>query len=546
MLDVKDLTIEYGQQDRARKIVEDISFHLDRGDSLGIVGESGSGKTVTALSLLGLLPQSMEMIAGRILYTAEGGKQTDLGKLHEKEIESWRGRIAAMVFQEPMSSLNPTMKCGEQVSEAVRLHQDIKGKQAFSKTIELLEEVNLPAARPFYDKYPHQLSGGQRQRIMIAIALAGNPEILIADEPTTALDLTVQKKILELLSGIRRKRSMSLLFISHDLGVVRSVCDAALVMYRGKILEQGSTEKIFSKPGHPYTRELLACRPSQGSRNAGAPVPAVPPGKTRHYTPLPPLLEVRNLQASYTVRKNLFGKTVESLHAVDRISFHIEAGETLGLIGESGCGKSTLGRTVISLIRSRKGDILFKGESILDWNGRKLTEYRRNVQFIFQDPFSSLNPGIRIGNVLTEVMRVHGLNGKKSEREKAARDLLEKVGLSQEHFHRYAHEFSGGQRQRIGIARALAANPQLVICDESVSSLDVTVQAQILDLLNELKDSFGLTYLFISHDLAVVRYMSDRIIVMRDGRLVESGNTDDLFHRPGTAYTKELIDSILE
>ena len=569
MLLVNDLTIQHHTDGPPGIIAESVSFSLKRGDSLGIVGESGSGKTITALSLLRLLPYGLEITSGQILYTSKNGEETDLATLEEGEIRSFRGNIIAMIFQEPMSSLNPSMKCGDQIAEAVSLHLRLNRKRSLQKSLELLEEVDLPATHLFFNKYPHQLSGGQRQRVMIAMALAGDPEILLADEPTTALDVTVQKKILELLKQIQQNRGMSLIFISHDLGIIRSLCDRAIVMHQGRIVESGETKLIFENPEHPYTRGLLACRPQLSSSGSYLPTMSdflensesdISPIKTedqteRNFTtsndkgknpagPDIPLLEVRNLRTEYILRKNMLGKPVKSMSAVDHVSFHIASGETLGLIGESGCGKSTLGRSIIQLIRSREGDILFKGESVIDWKGRRLNEFRRNVQFIFQDPFSSLNPSIRIGRVLTEVMRVHGLNEGKTGREQAAKALLERVGLSEEHFHRYAHEFSGGQRQRIGIARALATNPELIICDESVSSLDVSVQAQILNLLNELKESFGLTYLFISHDLAVVKYMADRIMVMKDGKLLETAGADDLFRNPGTDYTREFIDSI--
>ena len=565
MLAVDDLTIQHPIGSTPSIIVSGISFTLERGDSLGIVGESGSGKTITALSLLRLLPYGMKISAGQICYTPENGKTVNLAELALKEMRTFRGKVIAMIFQEPMSSLNPSMRCGEQIAEAVKLHLKLNNRKVVDRTMALLEEVDLPSSRLFYNKYPHQLSGGQRQRIMIAMALAGDPEILVADEPTTALDVTVQKKILELLKQIRLKRRMSLIFISHDLGVIRSVCDRALVMYKGKIVESGDTAELFDNPQHPYTRGLLACRPQLASVHDRLPTMADflddreigtsgkkikktrrPKSSTKPdpEESLPSLLEVQDLQTSYTIRRNILGKARISLHAVDHVSFSIRPGETLGLIGESGCGKSTLGRSIIRLVRSREGNILFRGESVNNIRGRRLNEYRRNVQFIFQDPYSSLNPGIRVGRVLTEVMRVHGLHGGKTRREEAAIALLDKVGLTADHFQRYPHEFSGGQRQRIGIARALATHPKLIICDESVSSLDVSVQAQILNLLNELKDAFGLTYLFISHDLAVVKYMADRIMVMRDGKLLETADTEDLFNHPATDYTRELIASI--
>ncbi len=565
MLTVENLTIQLSSGRKCSNIVEGISFTLEKGDSLGIVGESGSGKTITALSLLRLLPHGMEIDSGDIFYTPVNGQAVNIAILPPEDMRAYRGKIMAMIFQEPMSSLNPSMMCGEQVSEAVRLHTVADRKEAVARTMELFEEVDLPSDRLFYSKYPHQLSGGQRQRVMIAMALAGDPEILLADEPTTALDVTVQQKILELLNRIRKKRGMSHIFISHDLGVIRKVCDRALIMYQGKIVESGRCAEIFSKAEHPYTRGLLACRPRITDSHARLPVMKdflespdtlldqksgsqveATGEKPVKNTNAQVLLEVRDLHSAYIIRKNFLGKTTRSLDAVDHVSFKVNEGETLGLIGESGCGKSTLGRSIIRLVRSRGGNILFRGRSVNELRGKKLNTFRREVQIVFQDPFSSLNPGMRIGRVLTEVMRVHGLNGDRSRREQAAIELLQSVGLQEDHFHRYPHEFSGGQRQRIGIARALATNPKLVICDESVSSLDVSVQAQILNLLNELKESFGLTYLFISHDLAVVKYMSDRIMVMKEGKLVETAGADDLFRNPGDDHTRELINAIPE
>lgn len=581
MLTVKNLYITLNEGALSKKVVENISFTLKPGESLGIVGESGSGKTITALSLLQLLPPGMKISRGQILLEKPGG--TDLAVLSEKQMQAYRGKVIAMIFQEPMSSLNPSMRCGDQISEAVRLHVRLSARDARARTLSLLEEVHLPAEPGFYGKYPHQLSGGQRQRVMIAMALAGNPDILIADEPTTALDVTVQKKILRLLTEIRQNRQMSMLFISHDLGVIRSVCKNTLVMYKGKIVESGRVAELFSRPKHPYTRGLIACRPLPGNKPhrlhtladfmdqgesteppADLADPQVEPSESKQdlaitqskpsespesAPPLlesaPPLLEVRNLQVVYTLKRNFFGKATKSLHAVDGISFRIDPGETLGLIGESGCGKSTLGRSLIRLIQSREGEILFRGTPVSSLKGKELSEFRRKVQFIFQDPYSSLNPRIAVGPSIMEVMRVHGVHRERKERKSAALELLGRVRLSPEHFNRYPHEFSGGQRQRIGLARALATGPELIICDESVSSLDVSVQARILNLLNDLKDSLGLTYLFISHDLSVVRYMSGRILVMKDGKLVERGYGEEVFSNPSSDYTKELIDSIL-
>jgi len=557
---VNNLTIKLKEESSSRIIVRDISFSLEPGVSMGIVGESGSGKTITALSLLKLLPPRMFISDGQIHWHGSRNQDVDLAMLDDKEIQKIRGRQISMIFQEPMTSLNPSLRCGWQIREAVSLHLGESPKRIMSQTLQLLKEVQLPSDKVFYNKYPHQLSGGQRQRIMIAMALAGNPSLLIADEPTTALDVTVQKKILDLLDDIRRNRGMSMLFISHDLGVIRQICENALVMYQGEVVESGRVDDLFDDPQHPYTRGLISCRPMLGSRpvrlptladflspspDAGEPEPGPAISQATHAEEVP-LLKVTDLHTRYVLKKSFFGKPLRSLEAVDHVSFHVCQGETLGLIGESGCGKSTLGRTLIGLIRSRKGEILYRGESVTKLRGKQLNEYRRKVQFIFQDPFSSLNPTMKIGPSIMEVMRVHGIHSSRKHRLEAALGMLDDVGLPGEFFNRYPHEFSGGQRQRIGLARALATGPELIICDESVSSLDVSVQAQILNLLNELKDKLKLTYIFISHDLAVVKYMAARILVMKDGRLVEQGPSNDLFLHPETDYTRELINSILE
>ncbi len=570
---VNNLTIKYNEGSASRTIIRDVSFSLKMRVSTGIVGESGSGKTITALSLLKLLPSGMYISEGQIRWLGSSAREVDLVTMDEEGMRQIRGRKIAMIFQEPMTSLNPSRRCGWQIGEAVSLHSGASRKRATSQTLQLLKEVHLPADMAFYRKYPHQLSGGQRQRIMIAMALAGNPSLLIADEPTTALDVTVQKKILELLDEIRKNRGMSMLFISHDLGVIRRICDNALVMYQGQIVESGRVEDLFKDPKHPYTKGLISCRPKLESNPVRLPTLAdflasgreveqpdqrqpeprrvIHRRETRPHTSREsqqdeiPLLKVSDLHTRYVLKRNFFGKPLQSLEAVDNVSFQVYQGETLGLIGESGCGKSTLGRTLIGLIRARKGEIQYKGESVIQWKGKRLNEYRRNVQFIFQDPFSSLNPSLRTGPSIMEVMRVHGICSGRKQRQYATMDLLDEVGLPGESFSRYPHEFSGGQRQRIGLARALATGPELIICDESVSSLDVSVQAQILNLLNELKDKLKLTYIFISHDLAVVKYMADRILVMKDGRLVEQGPAPELFLHPETDYTRALIDAIL-
>jgi peptide/nickel transport system ATP-binding protein len=600
VLTVKNLCISLREGNLEQKVVEDVSFTLKPGESLGIVGESGSGKTITALSILQLLPPGIRISAGEILldpiekrsFVSETSDRElpviNLTALSESQMQAYRGNVISMIFQEPMTSLNPSMRCGEQIREAVSLHTDINQTELKHKVLSLMKEVDLPGEIGFYRKYPHQLSGGQRQRIMIAMALAGNPDILIADEPTTALDVTVQKKILELLQEIKQKRKMSMLFISHDLGVISTVCDNALVMYEGKIVESGKVSKLFSKPEHPYTRGLIACRPgihpAKSSGNNPGHLPTLEdfvdtegPEKTtdpsyrkedqsntsltqsgtrktstvirealaKSDDDITPLLEVKNLSVEYSLKKNLLGREVRSHRAVNDFSFSIAPGETLGLIGESGCGKSTLGRSIISLIRSREGNILYEGKDVSSLAGKELIQFRQKVQFIFQDPYSSLNPRITAGQSIMEVMKVHGIHPGRKKRKQAVSDLLEQVGLAKEHFERYPHEFSGGQRQRIGLARALATNPELIILDESVSSLDVSVQAVILNLLNDLKNSFGLTYLFISHDLSVVRHMSDRILVMKDGNLMEEGTGEQIFEDPSSTYTRELVDSIL-
>jgi peptide/nickel transport system ATP-binding protein len=571
---VNNLTIKLQEESSSRIIVRDISFSLESGVSMGIVGESGSGKTITALSMLKLLPPRMYISDGQISWQGSNELDVNLAVLDDKEIQQIRGRQISMIFQEPMTSLNPSIRCVWQISEAVSLHQGESPKMAKNRTLQLLKEVQLPADKAFYNKYPHQLSGGQRQRIMIAMALAGNPSLLIADEPTTALDVTVQKKILDLLDTIRRKRGMSMLFISHDLGVIRQICDNALVMYQGEVVESGRVDDLFDNPQHPYTRGLISCRPMLGSQPGRLPTLAdfISPGPDArepdqgkpdqgHSADRPgtrtttlqepqleeiPLLKVSDLHTSYILKKSFFGKTLSSLEAVDHVSFHVCQGETLGLIGESGCGKSTLGHTLIGLIGSRKGEIQYRGKSVTQLKGKQLNEYRQKVQFIFQDPFSSLNPTLKIGPAIMEVMRVHGLHSSRKQRQEAALGLMDDVGLTGGFFNRYPHEFSGGQRQRIGLARALATGPELIICDESVSSLDVSVQAQILNLLNELKEKLKLTYLFISHDLAVVKHMADRIMVMKDGKLVEQGPSNELFRNPESDYTRELLDSILD
>lgn len=562
MFEIQNLHISFKNESEWIHAVKGVNFRVEKGESLGLVGESGSGKSISALAIMQLLPPQAIINSGKIIFNG-----IDLIKLNKEEIRKYRGSKIAMIFQEPMTSLNPVMKCGNQVAEAIMLHQRLNKKSAREKVISLFEQVKLPRPDELFNAYPHQISGGQKQRVMIAMAVSNNPELLIADEPTTALDVTVQKEIIGLLNDLRNAYNMSLIFISHDLGVIREVADDIAVMYKGETVETGPVEKIFKNPAHPYTKGLLACRPPLTTRltklpviedflHSGSPkdfeekiklLSEDPSERNKAHNEMysrKPLLEVENLQKSYSTRKNLFGKTISKLIAVDDVSLNVYPGETLGLVGESGCGKTTLGRSIIRLIEPDSGKIYFDEKNLLALNAKKLKSERKNISIVFQDPYSSLNPQINIGNAIMEPMTVHHLYKNSTERKKKVMELLEKAGLAKEHFYRYPHEFSGGQRQRIVIARALALQPKFIICDEAVSALDVSVQARILNLLNDLKREFGFTYIFISHDLSVVRFMSDRILVMKNGRIVESGDADTVFSHPKENYTKELIASI--
>lgn len=574
LLEVIDLVTEFKTDEGSVRAVNSISFKLYRGETIGIVGESGSGKSVTSLSIMRLIPNPPgKIVSGQIIYHTADGKQVDLVTLTESKMQTLRGNDIAMIFQEPMTSLNPVFTCGDQVMEAIMLHQLKNKADAKDLTLKLFEKVKLPNPQRVLDAYPHQLSGGQKQRVMIAMAMSCNPQILIADEPTTALDVTVQKTILELMNELKKEINSSILFITHDLGVIAEIADRVIVMYKGNIVEQGSVIDIFEHPKHPYTRSLLACRPPLGIRLKKLPTivdfmkevdgemidlpttvkeaisaQIITENETlkrrEQLAKNKTILEIKNLKTWFPSKKNFFGKTLDYVKAVDDVSFTVQEGETLGLVGESGCGKTTLGRTILRLAPAAGGEIIFDGKHILDLNQAEMTEMRKHMQIIFQDPYSSLNPRMTIGGAIQEPMTVHEIYSNEKERKDKVIELLEKVNLKPEHYNRYPHEFSGGQRQRICIARALALNPKFIICDESVSALDVSVQAQVLNLLIQLREEFKFTYIFISHDLSVVKFMSDRMVVMNKGKIEEMGISDEIYNNPQREYTKRLIAAI--
>ena len=568
LLAVKNLSVSFNQGGNETPAVKNISFSVAAGEILAIVGESGSGKSVTSLSLMQLLP-GQALVKGELLFTSKDNQTIDLAKIPAKQMNAIRGKDMAMIFQEPMTSLNPVFTCGYQVMEALQLHQNLSSAAAEQQAIALFEKVKLPEPAAMIKRYPHQLSGGQKQRVMIAMAICCNPALLIADEPTTALDVTVQKTILELVKDLQLQLGMGVILITHDLGLVADIADRVLVMYKGEIAEQGITADVLQHPAHPYTKALMACRPSRHKRGERLPV-------VSDFLPTPLLqniehkinfsetflspagsvstepktleseiaLQVENLKIYYPGKKKLFVKTPEPFKAVDGVSFTVSKGETVGLVGESGCGKTTLGRAILQLIPVTEGNIILNGVNLAKLSKQAMQPLRKNLQIVFQDPYGSLNPRLTIGAAIQEPMKVHGmLNSNNSRKEKVV-SLLEKVNLKPEHFNRYPHEFSGGQRQRICIARALALNPSFLIFDESVSALDVSVQAQVLNLLNDLKKEFGFTAIFISHDLSVVHYISDRIMVMHKGRIIEEGPADQVYFSPQNEYTKRLIAAI--
>lgn len=573
LLEVKNLEVHFKTEDAVVKAVNNISFTLEKGKTIGIVGESGSGKSVTSLSLMRLIPNPPgKIVGGQMLYHRESGT-VDITKLTEKEMQGFRGNEISMIFQEPMTSLNPVFTCGDQVVEVIQLHQKVTKAQAKEKTLELFAKVKLPNPQRIFDAYPHQISGGQKQRVMIAMAMSCNPSILIADEPTTALDVTVQATILDLIRELQVQNNMSVIFITHDLGVIAEIADHVLVMYKGNIVEQGSIKEIFANPKHPYTKGLLACRPPLDKRLSKLPVISdfmkeengqlveiassiesiinnvtVTKEQTQqrwqNLAQQQPVLELKNVKTYFPSKRNMFGKVLDYVKAVDDVSFQVAPGETLGLVGESGCGKTTLGRTILRLIPQHSGQVIFDGKSIFDLNQQDMKKLREDMQIIFQDPYSSLNPRMTIGDAILEPMKVHGIYDNDKQRKDKVIELLETVKMTSAQYNRYPHEFSGGQRQRICIARSLALNPKFIVCDESVSALDVSVQAEVLNLLIRLREQFKFTYIFISHDLSVVKFMSDRMVVMNQGKIEEMGFADDIYYNPQRDYTKKLIAAI--
>jgi len=568
LLSIKNLSVDFNTESGTVHALKNISLEVDRGEILALVGESGSGKSVTSLSILQLLPSPpARYSSGEILFSENAeGETTDLLQRDRYAMQDIRGNKIAMIFQEPMTSLNPVLTCGQQVMEAIQWHKKLNTETAKKQTITWFEKVKLPAPEAMFNRYPHQLSGGQKQRVMIAMAMCCGPSLLICDEPTTALDVTVQRTILQLIRELQQQTQMGVIFITHDLGVVAEIADRAVVMYKGEIVEQNTVEEIFMHPTHPYTRALLACRPVNHPRGERLPVVGdfmgneigvetaelgignselgIRTNSDKEPDPHDILLEVQHLSVWFPARKTFFGKPLDWTKAVNDVSFEVYRGETLGLVGESGCGKTTLGRALLRLVDPNSGKILYNGTDLAAKKRNELRTMRKEIQIVFQDPYSSLNPRITIGSAIAEPLKVHSLFSTDRQRRDKVTELLGKVDLKPEHFDRYPHEFSGGQRQRIVIARALALNPSFIVCDESVSALDVSVQAQVLNLLNDLKKEFGFTVIFISHDLSVVRYISDRILVMNNGRIEESGPADAIYYNPQSPYTKKLIASI--
>ncbi|MEO0008818.1 MAG: hypothetical protein RJA20_3014 [Bacteroidota bacterium] len=556
ILDIQDLSVRFGDT----YAVNHLSLKLPRGKTLGIVGESGSGKSVTALSIMQLLPAGATA-GGKILFQPDDiAAPVNLAELSEQALSRVRGRNISMIFQEPMTSLNPVFKCGMQVTEAIQHHKNIGFKEARSEALSLFEQVKLPDPVRIFNAYPHQISGGQKQRVMIAMAMSCQPAVMIADEPTTSLDVTVQRSILGLLRELKESAGLSMIFISHDLGVISEICDEVAVMYRGEVVEKGAVNEVFQHPENAYTRGLVACRPDPDRQVRRLPtVSDYLEGRTFDVTVTDreetrarrqvlhiqkPLLSAEGLSVRYPGKNNWYGKVVEWTNAVNQVSFDIYPGETFGLAGESGCGKTTLGRSIVKLVRASSGNIRYEGTELTGLSESAFKPFRKDIQLVFQDPYSSLNPRMSIGAAIEEAMEVHQLHGNKQARREKTVELLKTVGMQPEHYQRYPHEFSGGQRQRICLARALAPEPRFLICDEIVSALDVSVQATILNLLKDLQEQFGLTLLFISHDLSVIRQMCDRLMIMKNGSVEATGFPEELYNNPPTTYIRDLIEAI--
>ncbi len=557
LISIENLTVSFYYNQETFNAIDNVSFDIYKGQSLGIVGESGSGKSLTALSILNLLPVSASVNSGEIFFFGEDSTPLNLLKAPENTLKTLRGNAVSMIFQEPMTSLNPVYTCGNQVAESILAHKKVKKPDVKNQVLDLFADVKLPAPERIYRSYPHELSGGQRQRVMIAMALSCRPKLLIADEPTTALDVTVQKSILSLLNELKEQYGMSLMFISHDLSVVSEVADNIAVMHQGRIVERNSREEILQNPQEPYTKGLIACRPSltkkpdrlltlkdftekgtlsESSFQKTDKKIVDQSGKN--------LIEIKNLSKRFALKRNFFGKIKVSNQALSDINLRVTEGETLGLVGESGSGKSTLGRIILNLLDFDNGEIHYKGKNIQGFKKDEIYSFRQNAQIIFQDPYSSLNPRISIGEMISEPLKFYKYYPNKRDRETRVNELLEQVRLGSAFYNRYPHELSGGQRQRAAIARVLALNPEFIVCDEAVSALDVSVQAEILNLLQDLKAEYNLTYIFISHDFSVIRFMADRVAVMNQGRIVELDEADNLLKSPQNDYTKELLNSI--